>query len=138
LAAGEVAAAERLVADFAGASPRQAAAAVTGRALLATAGGESEAGLAGFEEAEARWREHGVVVEQALAALGAARCLRALGRPDDASCEIRLMIPGSTKYSEVSYAWIRRRRSRMRSEYLNCTTTHHSPSSVKLTWAIAP
>jgi tetratricopeptide (TPR) repeat protein len=84
LAIGNAEAAAGLVAEFAGASPRQAAAAVTGRALVAAAEGRPAEALAGFDEAEARWEAHGVVTERALAAMGAAGCLAATGRPGEA------------------------------------------------------
>jgi tetratricopeptide (TPR) repeat protein len=71
-----------LAGDLAGSSPRQHAAAVTGRALLGAAGGRFEAALADFDDAESRWRNYGNPVEAALASLGAAGCLAGLGRPD--------------------------------------------------------
>jgi hypothetical protein len=84
IAAGGEGLAAELAADLGGASPRQEAASATGRALvLAVERRFEEAGRA-FDDAERRWRDQGVVIERDLAAMDAARCLAALGRPGDA------------------------------------------------------
>jgi class 3 adenylate cyclase/tetratricopeptide (TPR) repeat protein len=55
------------------------------RAALAEADGDPKAALALFEEAAKGWSEYGYVVGHALALLGSARCLLALGRRTDAT-----------------------------------------------------
>ncbi len=60
------------------ARPRHAA--VSGGAILAEARGAIEPALELYEQARAAWASFGNVVEQAQAALGAGRCLVALGR----------------------------------------------------------
>jgi tetratricopeptide (TPR) repeat protein len=84
LDAGDPDLAGRLVHEMTGASPRQVAAARTGSALLAAADGDHDAALAGFDEVAIRWRDSGVVVEEAFAGLGAARALASLGRAAEA------------------------------------------------------
>jgi class 3 adenylate cyclase/tetratricopeptide (TPR) repeat protein len=58
---------------------------VGARAVLAEAEGNPEAALPLFEEAAKRWAEYGFVFGRALALLGSARCLLALGRTTDAT-----------------------------------------------------
>ncbi len=55
------------------------------RAVLAEADGDPEAALPLFEEAARRWSEYGYVLGHALALLGSARCLLALGRRTEAT-----------------------------------------------------
>ncbi len=58
---------------------------VGAQAVLAEADGEPQAALVLFEEAARRWSEYGNVLGHALALLGSARCLLALGRRAEAT-----------------------------------------------------
>ncbi len=84
IAAGNTRLAAELAADLGGTSLRQEAAAATGRGLVLAAERRFEEALRAFDGAEGRWRDQGVVIERDLAGMDAARCLAALGRPQEA------------------------------------------------------
>jgi tetratricopeptide (TPR) repeat protein len=83
LASGAGDLAGHLAADLTGASARQRAAAVTGRALVDLAAARVDTALAGFDRAREMWREGSNAVEEAFADLGAAECLAALGLDEE-------------------------------------------------------
>jgi hypothetical protein len=58
---------------------------VSGRALLAELAGERRAALDLYDDAAIRWRALDNPYEHARALAGRARCLDALGRPDEAA-----------------------------------------------------
>jgi class 3 adenylate cyclase/tetratricopeptide (TPR) repeat protein len=57
----------------------------TARAAILEARGDLEAAADGYAEAAGGWRAYGFTLEEGLTHLGAARCLRGLGRPDRAA-----------------------------------------------------
>jgi len=81
---GEHALAERLVRDRPAHHWRAHAAVTTARAAIAEAAGDVDEALGRFTEAVELWGSHRCVPEHAHALLGRARCLRALGRDDEA------------------------------------------------------
>jgi class 3 adenylate cyclase/tetratricopeptide (TPR) repeat protein len=83
--AGELEPARRLVDSIRMTAGRTGHSLVGARAALAEADGQPEVALPSFEEAAKGWSEYGYVLGQALALLGSARCLLALGRTTDAT-----------------------------------------------------
>ncbi len=84
IAAGDQTVAARIVGERAVHSPRVQLAVASGRALLAEAAGDVGPAEVAFAEAAAGWEAFGVPLEVGHALAGRARCLRALGRDDDA------------------------------------------------------
>ncbi|MFL5798362.1 MAG: AAA family ATPase [Actinomycetota bacterium] len=80
LAGGDPGPAGRLADDMSGTSPRQEVAARTARALVLAAAGRHEEAFQAFDDVERRWTTYGHRLEEALAGLGAADSLSALGR----------------------------------------------------------
>jgi tetratricopeptide (TPR) repeat protein len=74
-----------LVAPF----PYASHAIVASNAALAEARGDRDAAIAGYTDAATRWRDFGVVPEEAFALAGLGRCLLAGGRPDEAVPTLR-------------------------------------------------
>jgi tetratricopeptide (TPR) repeat protein len=62
---------------------------LTARAVYDESTGRHEPALERYEDASVRWEPYGFPVETALCRLGAARCLRELGRHDAASSRLR-------------------------------------------------
>jgi class 3 adenylate cyclase/tetratricopeptide (TPR) repeat protein len=87
-AGGALDLAERFLAEAAEVEARDRYSVLTGRAVLAEARGELELAAGLYAEAAVRWAEHGHVLEQGLALLGAGRSLRALGRRDEATSHL--------------------------------------------------
>jgi hypothetical protein len=58
---------------------------ITATAALAEACGDHQAGTDGYADAAERWEQFGVIPEHAHALQGHARCLIALGRPNEAA-----------------------------------------------------
>jgi len=86
---GDIILAQRLRDRFAPLTPLHRHVLASCDALLAEAQGNREAAAAGFADAAARWRDFGVVYEEALALLGQGRCLVALGRAPEAAPPLR-------------------------------------------------
>jgi ATP/maltotriose-dependent transcriptional regulator MalT len=84
IAAGDPSVAASIVGDRDVHSHRVRLAVASGRALLAEAAGDTKAAESAFAEAAAGWDAFGVPLETAYALAGRARCLRALGREDEA------------------------------------------------------
>jgi class 3 adenylate cyclase/tetratricopeptide (TPR) repeat protein len=80
-----VGAAGRLLEDARGRTRRQANCVVSARALVAEAAGDQPTALQLFDDAAARWEDYGFVHERALGLIGAARCLDALDRREEAA-----------------------------------------------------
>jgi DNA-binding SARP family transcriptional activator len=84
-ATGALALAKNLVRDLEAVAPRPLYGLTTARAVLAEADGNLDQALAGYSDAAERWREFGNVVEEAYALFAQGRCLRHLGRYDEAN-----------------------------------------------------
>jgi class 3 adenylate cyclase/tetratricopeptide (TPR) repeat protein len=82
---GDVALAERLADPANVRFPQGKLMVATSRALVAEARGSHEEALASFDAAAAGWSKMRHVFQGAIAGLGAARCLAALGRSSDAA-----------------------------------------------------
>ncbi|MGH2995087.1 MAG: ATP-binding protein [Gaiellaceae bacterium] len=80
VASGDLRLAERLLDGTAELAARHRNTILTGRAVLAEAGGEVEQAAGLYAEAAERWAEYGHVLEHGLALLGAGRCHARLGR----------------------------------------------------------
>jgi hypothetical protein len=78
----------RLVAGVEATNPQAEHALAASNAILAEAQGDLPA-AEGYAEAADRWRQFGVVPEEAFALLGQGRCLAALGCPADATQPLR-------------------------------------------------
>jgi tetratricopeptide (TPR) repeat protein len=86
IALGDVDGAERLIPDHSDArTKRHRASLLTARAAVAEARGTYPDALAGYKQALALWRAHGFQLELGLTRTGAARCLLALDRGDEAA-----------------------------------------------------
>jgi tetratricopeptide (TPR) repeat protein len=79
-AGGRLPLARKLLDEVPVAMARHRHALVTGEAVLAEAAGNFEQAAERYAEAVERWRDYGLVPEQALALLGRGRCLVTLGR----------------------------------------------------------
>jgi tetratricopeptide (TPR) repeat protein len=77
--------AARLVAGVEPRHPHTDHAMTTVRAALAEAQGDDKTAADAYADGAARWREFGVLTEQAFALLGQGRCLTALGQPAEAA-----------------------------------------------------
>ena len=84
VAAGSIRLAESLLRMEAHPAARHRHAVLTGRAVLAEAQGRPEEASALYEEAAERWVDYGFALEHGRAALGAGRCLVAVGRHREA------------------------------------------------------
>jgi class 3 adenylate cyclase len=85
----------------------------TARALVAEAEGELRGALRGFEAAAQGWRAIDCVVEDALASLGAGRCLIGLGRHEEGRARLRaareaFVRLGATPWIEEADRWLQR------------------------------
>jgi class 3 adenylate cyclase/tetratricopeptide (TPR) repeat protein len=89
LAAGALDVAQALLKTKYFETGRPAHAHVAARAVFAEENGEVDAALELHEDAAARWSQHGFVLAQANALLGAGRCLLALGRVHEATSRLR-------------------------------------------------
>ena len=81
LAAGRPEPIERLLDGADAPAARYQSCLATARAVLAETRGDLDAAAAGYDEARARWRRFGVVLEHANALLGLGRCAARLARP---------------------------------------------------------
>jgi class 3 adenylate cyclase/tetratricopeptide (TPR) repeat protein len=89
LSVGAGAVARRLVEGVEPAYPFAAHALVTTRAAFAETDGELATAAAAYSDAASRWASFGIPYEQALALLGAGRCLIGLGRSAEAAPSLR-------------------------------------------------
>ena len=102
--------ADRLLEKTEGHQPRQQHCITSARALLACARKQSEAGLAGFDEASEAWDAFGCPFERARADLGAARALKTLGRKGEAAERLKV---AHDAFAELRAAqWVARARAR--------------------------
>jgi tetratricopeptide (TPR) repeat protein len=69
-------------------APRHRHGVLTGRAVLAEAGGDLRDAAALYDQAATGWSSFGGVFEHGMALLGAGRCLAGLGRPDAAASRL--------------------------------------------------
>ena len=81
VAAGAIRLGERLLDTSGHAAARHRHSVLAGRAVLTEARGRQEEASALYAEAAERWADYGFALERGQAALGAGRCLVALGRP---------------------------------------------------------
>jgi len=84
VAAGAILLAERLLGSNVHGAPRHQYSVLAGRAVLTEAQGRPDAASALYAEVAADWASYGFVLEHGQAALGAGRCLVAVGRPHEA------------------------------------------------------
>jgi hypothetical protein len=85
VAAGAIPLAERLLESSGHAAARHRHSVLAGRAVLAEARGKREEASALHAEAAERWADYGFLLERGQAALGAGRCLVAIGRHREAA-----------------------------------------------------
>ena len=86
VALGDADGAERLIPDHADArTKRHRVSLLTARAVVAEARGRYPMAFDGYRQAIAQWRTHGFRLELGLTRIGAARCLLALDRRDEAA-----------------------------------------------------
>jgi class 3 adenylate cyclase/tetratricopeptide (TPR) repeat protein len=82
VAAGDAGAGRRLIEGLPVHATRHRLSLMSAEAVLLEAGGETEEAARAYSEVAGRWGEYGHVLEHGRTLLGAARCLRRLGRPE--------------------------------------------------------
>jgi tetratricopeptide (TPR) repeat protein len=88
VAAGAIRLGESLLETSGHAAARHRHSVLTGRAVLTEARGKQEEASALYAEAAERWADYGFALERGQAALGAGRCLVALGRRPEAATRL--------------------------------------------------